>query len=323
MRRPRTGERGVRDLQLDVGFCFAETTVWLRSALHKSRVENALATRYRASMKAVFPLVYAALCACAVVPEAQGPDTPMTLVFADDFDRPGAPDPERWAFDTHRNAQGWYNEELQYYGPDNARVADGSLRITARRGAPAGASDYGGQLYSSARLHTKGRFAFRYGRAEARIKVPCGRGLWPAFWMLPEGEHGWPEGGEIDIMEFVGHQPRTFHATIHTAASNHLDGTETGDTVRVRDACDAWHTHRLDWTADRITVSLDGEPYFTFANPRAGDDFWPFDKDFHLLLNMAVGGTWGGREGVDPNAFPAVMEVDYVRVWQAEDPARR
>ena len=243
----------------------------------------------------------------------------LTLIFEDDFQDGTAPDSRKWAFDMHRNRDGWYNEELQYYGPDNAEIAQGSLRIFARQGAPTEAADYGGQDWSSARLHTKGLFGFQYGRAEARIKVPCGRGLWPAFWMLPEGDHGWPDGGEIDIMEYVGFQPTTFHATIHTRDFNHRDGTQRGETVDTDPACGTWHVHRLDWNAENLTVSLNDTPYFTFTNTGAGEGAWPFDKDFHLLLNVAIGGTWGGQEGIDEAAFPAVMEVDYVRVWQAKD----
>ena len=243
----------------------------------------------------------------------------LTLIFEDEFDTGSMPDPEKWAFDTHANAGGWYNEELQYYGPDNATLEDGALIITARKGAPDEADDYGGQSWSSARLHTKDLFSFTYGRAEARIKVPCGRGLWPAFWMLPEGELGWPEGGEIDIMEYVGHQPDQFYATVHTGAFNHRAGTQVGASRTVQPACGVWHTHRLDWEEDGLTISLNGTPYFTFENDGRGAASWPFDGPFHLLLNMAIGGSWGGAEGVDETAFPARMEVDYVRVWQAPE----
>ena len=267
-------------------------------------------------MRPTFLLCAALLATCASDAPYTLDAAPLTLVFADEFDDGSEPDPSRWAHDRHANATGWYNEEWQYYGPDNARVEDGSLRITARRGAPRNAPDYGGQAYSSARLHTKGRFAFRYGRAEARIRVPCGRGLWPAFWMLPEEGGDWPRSGEIDIMEYVGHDPHRFHATVHTAAFNHVAGTAVGESRTVRPACGAWHVHRLDWGPDALTVSLDGTPYFTFRNDGRGPDSWPFDREFHLLLNVAIGGTWGGEDGVDEAVFPAEMAVDYVRVWQ-------
>ena len=274
-------------------------------------------------MRLLLPLAVL-LSACAVVPDAAGDSDPaMQLVFSDEFDLGPAVDPANWAFDRHRNARGWYNDELQYYGPSGAEVRDGTLRITARKVGPGDVveseSDYNGQDYVSARLHTKGLFAFTYGRAEARIKVPCGRGLWPAFWMLPENDGRWPEGGEIDIMEYVGHQPKTFHATVHTGDLNHAAGTEVGRKKRVAQACDAWHTHRLDWGPERLSVALDSETYFAFARKQGGEGRWPFDEDFHLLLNLAVGGSWGGREGVDEAAFPATMEVDYVRVWQARN----
>ena len=196
-------------------------------------------------------------------------------------------------------------------------VSGGVLQIIARKDALADAPDYGGQTYSSARLHTKDLFGVRYGRVEARIKAPCGRGLWPAFWMLPEGDHGWPQGGEIDIMEYVGFQPQAFHATVHPGAFNHMDGTEVGEKIQVETACGEWHTHRLDWNSNALTVSLNNTPYFTVENDGKGAASWPFDKPFHLLLNVAIGGTWGGQQGVDDSVFPAVMEGDYVRVWLA------
>ncbi|WP_427453214.1 glycoside hydrolase family 16 protein [Litorimonas sp. WD9-15] len=239
----------------------------------------------------------------------------LSLVWADEFEGDRL-DRTRWAFDQHRNRAGWYNNERQYYGPDNVRVEDGQLHIDIRQERPSGASDDGGQTYTSARLHTKGLAAWQYGRVEARVKVPCGTGLWPAVWMLPEAGGKWPDGGEIDIMEYVGFQPDTFHATVHTRDYNHAQGTEVGAKIDQPGACDRFHTHRLDWTADAITVSLDDTPYFTYLNDGAGPGSWPFDQPFHLLLNVAVGGDWGGREGIDPEIFPATMSVDYVRIYQ-------
>ena len=267
----------------------------------------------RSSLILALPL----LAACATpsgVPRSVTINEPGQLLWADEFDGQEL-DPTIWSHDMHRNSRGWYNDELQYYGPDNAVVADGLLRITARREDSSDKPGSNGQLYTSSRIHTKGLRPIQYGRVEARIKVPCGRGLWPAFWMLSEDGDDWPRGGEIDIMEYVGHQPKTFHATVHTAAYNHVDGTEVGRKIDVADACDAFHIHRLDWSEDAITVSLDGDPYFTFERAGRSEAQWPFDKPFHLLLNVAVGGSWGGQKGVDDTVFPAVMEVDWVRVY--------
>ena len=257
------------------------------------------------------PLFLLSACASAGVNIS---DEPGALVWADEFDG-DALDATSWSHDTFRNRDGWFNEEAQYYGPDAVEVSDGTLKITASKADLSDKPDWGGQAYGSARLVTQGKVPVRYGRVEARIRVPCGRGLWPAFWMLSEDDQPWPARGEIDIMEFVGHQPDRFHATIHTKDHNHMDGTERGAQLRLPDACDAWHVHRLDWGEDQLTVSVDGEPYFTHRKNGSGAGQWPFDKPFHILLNVAVGGTWGGREGIDEGALPATMEVDWVRVY--------
>jgi len=238
-------------------------------------------------------------------------------VWADEFNGTTL-NTANWSSDTHRNREGWYNNELQYYSPDNARVEDGLLHIDIRKERRTDAPDYGGQDYSSARLHTKDMAAWQYGRIEARLNVPCGTGLWPAFWMLPESGGRWPDNGEIDIMEYVGFQPETFHATVHTRDYNHTKGTEVGEKIDIAKACGTFHIHRLGWSEDAITVSLNGTPYFTYTNDGKGKGGWPFDAPFHLLLNVAVGGDWGGREGIDPSIFPATMLVDYVRVYQRQ-----
>lgn len=257
----------------------------------------------------------------APLPETLTKPAGYTLVWADEFDQDGLPHPGRWDYDTHRNAKGWYNDELQYYAkarPENSRIEDGHLIIEARKDETAinGRSDWGGQGYSSARLFTSGKAAWQYGYVETRAKLPCGRGLWPAIWMLPEGEHKWPDGGEIDIMEYVGFQPDTFHATVHTKDYNHIKGTEVGAKRDIANACGAFNAHSLLWTPKRMIIALNGEPYFQYENDGAGDGSWPFDKPFHLIFNIAVGGSWGGREGLDESVFPARMDVDYVRVYQ-------
>jgi beta-glucanase (GH16 family) len=232
------------------------------------------------------------------------------LVWADEFDTPGLPDPTRWDYDTERNSLGWYNNELQYYARDraeNARVEDGNLIITARKESLVSAPDWGGQAYTSARMVTRGKASWTYGLMEVRAKLPCGLGTWPAIWMLGAGGH-WPDDGEIDIMEQLGRDPQLIYGTIHNLAS------DAGGTVRLADACSAFHTYQLTWTADAIRIGVDGSDYFTYAKPRSATYAqWPFDQPQYLLLNIALGG-WGGA--VNNSIFPVQMRVDYVRVYQ-------
>lgn len=133
---------------------------------------------------------------------------------------------------------------------------------------------------------------------------------------LPEDPGEWPDSGEIDIMEYVGHDPKRFHATVHTGEYNHLLKNQVGEKIKVKAACKAFHTHSLLWTAEAIEVALDGKPYFRYENDGQGDGSWPFDGPHHLIMNIAVGGTWGGKKGISKKAFPAKIEVDYVRVYQ-------
>ncbi len=239
------------------------------------------------------------------------------LVWSDEFDGDGSPDAAKWDFDTGRNKLGWHNNELQYYSrnrPDNARVVDGKLTITARKEKLVSEPDYGGQSYTSARLHTKGKAEWTYGFYEIRARLPCGLGTWPAIWML--GQAGdWPLQGEIDIMEHVGKKKGEVLGTVHTAAYNHRIGTQKGATTMVPDACDAFHNYQLKWDADQILIGVDGKYYFQFANPKDGDvKKWPFNAPEYLILNLAIGGDLGGP--VDDAIFPLKMEVDYVRVYQ-------
>lgn len=266
-------------------------------------------------------------CASAPAP-APGPagiDEPgglppgYQLVWADEFDTGPLPDAAKWAYDTHRNRQGWYNDEQQYYAAeraDNARVEGGRLVITARRESTTGFADGGGQQYTSTRLFTKGRASWTYGFFEIRAKLPCGRGTWPAVWTLADGGR-WPDDGEIDIVEHVGFDPGVLHASVHTRAFHHGIGTHRTAKVARADACTAFHHYQLTWTPERITMGVDDRNHFSFSNDGSGDrSRWPFDRPQHLLINIAVGGNWGGQHGVDPQAFPASMEVDYVRVYQ-------
>jgi beta-glucanase (GH16 family) len=257
------------------------------------------------------------------VDEAGGRPANAVLVWADEFDRPGPPDPARWSFDTSRNKLGWYNNELQYYAADrpaNVRVEGGRLVIEARDndlGDPK-PSDWGGQRYSSGKVHTRGLAAWTYGFVEVRAKLACGRGTWPAIWMMPEDPaRPWPTGGEIDIMEHVGWDEGMVHATLHTGKFNHQSQTGRGAGRKLADVCGEFHRYQLDWNADRILVGVDDRNFLRVENDGSGDvGAWPFDRPFHLILNLAVGG-WGGQKGIDPAAFPARFEIDYARVYQA------
>ncbi len=236
------------------------------------------------------------------------------LVWADEFNTDGLPDSTKWAYDTERNKAGWYNEELQYYaGPrkENAYVQKGRLTIHTRKESLTQAPDYGGQKFTSSRLITRGKRDWTYGFFEVRAKLPCGRGTWPAIWML-NTPGVWPAGGELDIMEHVGREPGRVFSTIHTAAGSGAKGT--GDAVNIPDVCNAFHAYQMHWTADRIRFGVDGIVHFEYQNQRTGPEKWPFDTPQFLILNIAVGGLFGGA--VDEQIFPVAMEIDYVRVYQ-------
>jgi len=247
------------------------------------------------------------------------PDRPGTgeyeLVWNDEFEYEGLPDPDKWGYDTEGNATGWGNNEEQYYTEarlENARVSEGVLTITARK------EEYEGFEYTSARLRTKSKGDWLYGKVEVRAKLPDGRGMWPAIWMLPtDWAYGnWPASGEIDIMENVGYDPWVIVASVHTESYNHMIGTQKNATITVEDCYTNFHVYAVEWEKDEIRVYVDDTRYFTFKNEGAGYKVWPFNQRFHLLLNVAVGGNWGGAQGIDDSIFPRSMVVDYVRVYQ-------
>lgn len=251
-------------------------------------------------------------------------DAPMSVpvtapTFADEFDGEKI-DRAKWRFDTSRNAVGWYNNELQYYAearPENARIEDGALVIEARRETLSRArfADWGGQAYTSAKLVTRQQYG--YGFYEIRAKLPCGRGTWPAIWLLPTGEK-WPDAGEIDVMEHVGWDPNVVHATLHSGAFNHIKGTQRGAQRRVATSCTTYHRYQLDWRPDSITIGIDDRASMRVLNDQPGGTAaWPFTRPYELILNLAVGGDWGGKQGVDDAAFPQRMTVDYVRYWSS------
>ena len=238
------------------------------------------------------------------------------LVWSDEFETAGLPDPARWAYDTGMNKAGWHNRELQYYaGPraENARVAGGRLIITARKESLSSVPDWGGQRYTSTRLFTQGKRDWTYGFFEIRAKLPCGKGTWPAIWMLNR-DGVWPAGGELDIMEHIGSQPGRVFSTVHTAAGH--GGSGSGAATQVSDACSAFHDYQMHWTADSVRFAIDGVMHHEYKNPRQGPERWPFDAPQFLILNIAVGGDLGGA--VDDAIFPVSMEVDHVRVYQPQ-----
>lgn len=235
------------------------------------------------------------------------------LVWSDEFDYRGLPNSNKWGYDT--GSHGWGNNELQHYTYkrlQNARVKNGKLVIEVRK------EPYNGAHYTSARLVTKGRGDWKYGRVDVRAKLPKGRGLWPAIWMLPTGWEygGWPKSGEIDIMEHVGYMPDSVVLSVHTEKYNHAIATQKNTSVLLTDVYSAYHVYSIEWRADAIDFLIDDKKHFTFQKSGNGSDTWPFDKAFHLLLNVAVGGNWGGLHGVDDSVFPKKMKIDYVRIYQ-------
>ncbi|MEO1049321.1 MAG: glycoside hydrolase family 16 protein [Bacteroidota bacterium] len=239
------------------------------------------------------------------------------LVWSDEFDYSGTPDKKKWGYDLGDGCPrlcGWGNNELQFYTnkPENVRVENGILIIEALQ------KQKKGKGFTSARMVTKGRGDWKYGYFEIKAKLPTGRGTWPAIWMLPtEWKYGgWPDSGEIDIMEHVGFNQDVVHGTVHIRASNDEIGVPKGNKKKVANASSEFHVYAIDWREDKIDFFIDGEKYHTFENNGKDSKSWPFDQTFHLILNIAVGGNWGGEQGVDYSVWPQRMEVDYVRVYE-------
>ncbi len=235
------------------------------------------------------------------------------LVWSDEFNNKGLPDSTKWSYDT--GGHGWGNNELQYYtaaDTTNAIVKNGKLFIRAIK------QNKEDKNYTSARLVSKNKGDWQYGKIEVSAKLPPGRGMWPAIWMLSTdwSYGGWPESGEIDIMENVGYNPDTVFASVHTKTFHHSIGTQKTKGLQVANPYTAFHKYGIEWYRDRIDFFINDILFFTFNNTGKGFEEWPFDKKFHLLLNVAVGGNWGGVKGVDETIFPASMEIDYVRVYQ-------
>jgi beta-glucanase (GH16 family) len=228
----------------------------------------------------------------------------LSLVWSEEFNAGGAPDPSKWGYDL--GAGGWGNNEVEYYTNrlDNAIVSGGTLKIIAQKEA------YSGSAYTSARILSKDKFSFKYGKIEVSAKLPAGGGTWPAIWMLGNniGTAGWPACGEIDMMEHVGNQLNRIFSTLHHPGHSGSNGD--GSSVVISNATTAFHKYSMEWNATSIKFSVDDVPFYTFTNTAS----LPFNQNFFIILNVAMGGNFGGT--IDPAFTSAAMEVDYIRVYQ-------
>lgn len=231
----------------------------------------------------------------------------LALVWFDEFNGNGAPDPSKWNYDIGTGEWGWGNNELQYYTNrlENAYVSDGTLKIIGKK------ESYSGSNYTSARLKTLGKFDFTYGKVDIRLKLPTGvKGIWPAAWMLGSNiaTVPWPGCGEIDIMEYLTRDPENLYATFHYPAryGDNADGSK----LKFSNPTTDFHVFTLDWSAESLKISVDGQLIHSLANKAS----LPFNNKFFILLNMALGGNFGGA--LDPAFTNATYEIDYVRVYQ-------
>ncbi|MDG2195129.1 MAG: glycoside hydrolase family 16 protein [Polaribacter sp.] len=230
----------------------------------------------------------------------------LALVWSDEFNIDGAPDTSKWSYDIGRGSNGWGNAEHQYYTnrSENVKVENGVLKITAKK------ENYQGAQYTSSRLKSEGKFEFKYGRVEVRAKLPEGGGTWPAIWMLGANisSVGWPNCGEIDIMEHVGNNQNTIHGTLHYPGNS--GGNGNGNTISVTNVSTTFHVYEIEWTSTEIKFFVDGTLFHSFTNTANV----PFNHNFFFILNVAMGGNFGGD--IDANFTQSTMEVDYIKVYQ-------
>ncbi len=234
------------------------------------------------------------------------------LVWHDEFDSGTELNPNDWTHEVKNS--GWVNHELQNYvnhltpgGSAVTEVKNGKLRITCLK--------ENGKIYSG-RVYAKVKQGWTYGYIEASIKLPKGKGTWPAFWMMPVNFRSWPADGEIDIMEEVGYHPDYVSSSLHANAHVHSNNTQVTHEMKCEGAEGEFHTYAMLWTGKNITTYVDGKVQLSYDNRGLGRDDWPYDDPFYVIFNLAWGGDWGGSQGVDESALPAVMEVDYIRVFQ-------
>lgn len=273
--------------------------------------------------RCLLPLLF---CTSLVTSICAGQSTPANpaasnwkLVWSDEFNaRDGsAPDPSKWVLEAGGN--GWGNNELEYYTsrPQNTQIKNGNLVITVRAEKYTGADNVT-RDYTSARLKTQGKFSRTYGRFEARIKIPYGQGMWPAFWMLGSDidQVGWPACGEIDIIENIGREPATVHGTIHGPGYSGAQGIGAPYTLPKSRFADEFHLYAVEWERNVIRFYVDENLYATRTPADLPKNTqWVYHKPFFLILNLAVGGSWPGNPD-STTTFPQVMLVDYVRVYE-------
>lgn len=251
----------------------------------------------------------------------------LKLVYSDEFES-ATIDQSKWSFE--QQGPGWVNDELQNYTgnrTENARVENGSLILEAR------IDYYQGHKYSSARLHSNGKMSIHQGRMEFRAKLPGGKGTWPALWMMPSDifRHAttcsaqtgwtqdcdaWPNSGEIDVMEYVGYDPGVIHGSAHTKNANFKSGGNFTSHINISNETDQFHTYAIEWRENTIEWFVDDQSYGLLNKPNDSWEDWPFDQPFYAIMNIAVGGSWGGAQGMDDAIFPVRMEVDYVRMYE-------
>jgi beta-glucanase (GH16 family) len=268
-----------------------------------------------APLRAVLGWLLVSAATAAQAQAGSHPPRGYRLDWADEFDGPEI-DAARWSFEV--NGAGGGNNELQYYTarPENAFVAEGRLVLRALREDYAGAE--GLRHYTSARLRTLGKADWKHGYFEIRARMPCGKGLWPALWLLPADDDPGKPYAEIDIAEVIGHDPGAVHGTVHFGPPGRADRSETrAFRLKLGSFCGEFHTYGLEWTPRQITWSVDGHVYQKQKKWRSKKDGDPhaFDRPFYLILNVAVGGDWPGPPDAS-TSFPQQMEVDYVRVYQ-------
>jgi len=264
-------------------------------------------------MKIILFLLLFPVCVFSQTNEQKHPAGTKKLIWAEEFNYSGLPDPKKWQYEEGLVR----NNEAQYYTRarlKNAHVENGILTITAYK------EEFEGAHYTSASINTKSLYEITYGRIEVLAKLPEGKGTWPAIWTLGINidEVGWPVCGEIDIMEFVGFDSNKVYANVHTGDYNHVKGTGRGGSITTEKPYADFHLYAVEWYPDRMDFFFDNEKYYSCPRKDEGTGEWPFFAPQYLLINLAIGGSWGGMNGIDDAIFPVDYKIDYVRIYSLE-----